>query len=947
MKIGNLILGWLLGLMLVMACPAAANTPDEPTDFYLEKIKPLLKEKCYSCHGAINQEAGLRVDTASALRQGGDSGPAILSGAADTSLLLKRIASTDPDQRMPPESEPLTPDQIAWFSAWINNGAHAPADEPSPINPSTHWAFQPLQSTDPPGNPAIHPINAFVRQRLSAVGLQPNGPADPTTLVRRMYLDLHGLPPTPDEIRQFESAFAEHQELAVVRLVDRLLASPRYGERWAQHWLDLVRYADTHGFEVNTPRPNAWPYRDYVINALNADKPYDDFVFEQLAGDTVGQDAATGFLVAAAVLLPGQIGKDDASKRLARQDALDEMVIGTSATFLGLTVGCARCHDHKFDPITQADYYAMQAFFAGVEYGDRPISDPLQKQRKAESARLATRIAELTKQLRQQEPLATIPGTIILNEAAAAAPGSSTKLRDPVSPAGNIDRFSPIHAKFVRFTTTATNNDNQYEPCINELQVFSVSQPLQNIALAENGTIPTSSGNRAETGKHQLKHINDGKHGNSYSWISNEIGRGWVQLEFPTIQTINCVEWARDRLGQFKDRLPVEYEIAVSLDGSEWTPVASSQDQLPLGTSRGPVTSRDQNPSQHPESGELAAELKKLTRQKQELDQPRMVFAGKMRQPDATYVLLRGDPEQRKQPIGPQTPTVFRRRCEPGSEEHQRRIALANWIIDPENPLTARVIVNRVWQTHFGQGLVPTPSDFGLNGVPPSHPELLDWLANRFMDNGWSLKQLHRSILTSSTYQQSSQTRSAAQALDADNRLLWRFASRRLEAEAIRDSILYLGGQLNLKMGGPGFDFFKSRGGLSGFPPVEQFDNTQLRRMIYAHKIRMEQVPVFGAFDCPDAGQPAPSRSRSTTAIQALNLFNSPFVARQSDRFADHLKARAPDSVERQIELAFLKTLGRLPTQPERSAVLDAAHEHGLSMICRVLFNSNEFLFIP
>ena len=921
--------GWWSALCYIMVCPVAVFAKDDGSQFYLDRVKPLLRTKCYVCHAATRQEGGLRLDTADAIRRGGDSGPAVDLKDVKQSLLLDRISASDPDERMPPEGKPLTEAQIAIIKLWIAKGGNAPEDEARQISPNEHWAFQPLDNVELPANTDTHPIDSFIDDRLARVGLTRSPPTDPRTLVRRLFLDLHGLPPMPKDIQGFEQSYARDPQVAVVQLVDRLLESPRYGERWAQHWLDLVRYADTHGFEVNTPRPNAWPYRDYVIHAFNDDKPYDQFVFEQIAGDSVNQDAATGFLVAAAALLPGQIGKDEASKRLARQDALDEMIVGTSATFLGLTVGCARCHDHKFDPISQRDYYAMQAFFAGVDYGDRPFDDGSKKQRAAESERLAKKIASLAERVHRDQPLAF-----------------AGRLRHPIEPGGNIERFTQVEAKFIRFSILETNNDNQYEPCIDELQVFRTGSPLKNIALATEGTRATSSGNLAESGKHQLKHINDGKHGNSFSWISDEIGRGWVQLEFPSIETIDCVEWARDRHGKFKDRLPVVYKIEISLDGSHWKTVAGSMDRMPPGTHVDEFVSSINNSPKRIALQATVAELNKLRQRKRQLDQPKLVFAGKFRTPDVTKLLLRGDPEQPIEDVAPNVPGIFKNTWVSG-KNGPRRVELAKWIANPKNPLTARVISNRIWQYHFGRGLVDTSSDFGLSGARTAHSALLDWLAMELINHDWSLNHLHRTILSSATYQQSSAINARAQAIDADTRLFWRFPSRRLEGEAIRDSMLWVSGQLNLKMGGPGFDFFETRGGLSGFPPVEQFGAEGLRRMIYAHKIRMEQVPVFGSFDCPDAGQPTPKRSRSTTAIQALNLFNSPFVSEQATRFSELVSEQAGDSIPAQIEFAFLRALGRKPTDREQSATLAVARQHGLKVVCRVLFNSNEFIFLP
>ena len=1112
---------------------------------YVRDIKPLFKTKCYSCHGAMKQEANLRVDTVKLMQIGGDSGAVLNVSDLLASHLLERITATDEAERMPPEGEPLSPEQVERLKTWLAAGAPAPANERPQANPKTHWAFQTLKKATP--ETPHHSIDGLIDRRLEHAGLHRSPPADTVALIRRMFLDLHGLPPTPLQIDEWTQRLSQtgpatlreqKKALGIKDLISELLSSPRYGERWAQHWLDIVRYADTHGFEVNTPRENAWPYRDYVIQAFNDDKPYDRFVFEQLAGDTVGVDAATGFMVAAAALLPGQIGKDEESKRLARQDELDEIIIGTTATFLALTVGCARCHDHKFDPIPQKDYYAMQAFFAGVDYGDREIRGEEQQKRTAVADKLQPRINELRTQLSQYEPRAFTGRTIIIDDEdpervvllqtknghgknpqggeqgyrddvgdatrignlsrsrytwwdnktgedvftwnpntagrfrlwiswgvhgsgvhtrdaryvldhdgdlsttndqqqvaqadqyhfayvaegeseqkplwsglfdagiheftsstrlvlrggetgtgitadvivlqeTADAPGHSAgnklasgqalnnsqqpRLRAPVDALKTVERFDPVTTRFVRFTSLATIDDNKHEPCIDELEVFTVGEIPVNVALETHGTKPTSSGNYSNAGQHQLKHINDGNYGNSFSWISSERGKGWVQLEFAELETIDRIEWARDRNGKFSDRLPIRYRIETSTDGRDWTIVASSEDRAPMGTPYDGMTSVLRNGESAGDAGidltALAGELQQLESKQSDLRKPQMVFAGRFRNPDATFVLNRGDPEQPTTEITPHVLTsIGSLQLPKESRDQQRRAALAKWMTSPQNPLTARVMVNRIWQSHFGMGLVETSSDFGLNGTEPSHSELLDWLAREFIDSGWSVKHVQRLILSSATYQQSAVWRRNEEsalnvadplAADAGNRLLWRFPSRRLEAEAIRDSMLQVSGQLNLQMGGPGFNFFKTRGGLSGFPAVDEFTANERRRMIYAHKIRMEPAPVFGAFDCPDAGLPTPRRSQSTTAIQALNLFNSAFVVDQAETFAQRVRAEAGESFPEQIRLAFRLTTARLPVESEEAAVLNVVREHGLSTLCRALFNSSEFLFIP
>lgn len=1078
---------------------------------YLRDIKPLLKNKCWACHGPLQQESGLRLDAGMLIQRGGDSGPAAVPGNVAASLLLERVAAQDPIERMPPEGEPLTHKQIALLRDWIASGARFPDDEQPQPDPRQHWSFQPLRPVTVPASSQPHPIDAFVERRLHENGLDFGPQADSRTLVRRLFLDMHGLPPDWDTVQKYSQT---PNSKTWESLIDQVLASPRYGERWAQHWLDVVRYADTHGYEVNTPRPHAWPYRDFVIEAFNSDRPYDQFIREQLAGDQLGRDAATGFLVAAAVLLPGQIGKDEASIRLARQDALDEIIVGTSATFLGLTLGCARCHDHKFDPLSQADYYAMQAFFSGVDYGDRPIRDEKFAQRLKQAEGLEAEIATLRRQLRHFEPYAFVGHTVLIDDEdldhvqllreknghgqnpagtsrgyaddpgtvdrmpnlsggrytwwdnvpqadvlayrpqiegryavwlSWGAHGSGVHTRDArylldddgdlatkddqteiaqidqyyvegqttgetersplwsgLRPAGvhqfskstrlivrggetgtgitadvvvfqaweaehpqsklprfraavnfarNLERFPAILASAVRFTSRATTNDDRYEPCLDELEVFAANSG-ENVALSSNAAVVTSSGNYSETGRHQLKHVNDGLYGNDHSWISNEKGRGWVQITFEEPVEIDRVAWGRDRTGQYQDRLPVDYQIDVLTPNGQWHQVADSHDRLPFGTPTEDALSRLRHlPSDEVvQAQQLAEQLQALEQRKTKLQTPQLVYAGIFREPDKTYMLQRGDPEQPQELVAPAVPQIFSSdiRNVELINDPQRRMALADWIASPHNPLTARVMVNRIWQGHFGTGLVETPSDFGLNGGTPSHPQLLDWLANEFIRSGWSVKHLHRLILTSRTWQQSNSLNSLAQKIDGDCRLFWRFPSRRLEAEAIRDSLLFVSGQLNFKAGGPGFDFFQTRGGLNGFPPVTQFDAEGRRRMVYAHKIRMERVPIFGAFDCPDAGQPSPTRSHSTTAIQALNLFNSPFVAELSRTFAKQVSDETqPTATDEQVTQVFRTMFARNPMPDELLLVKPVVNQHGLATLIRVLFNSNEFLVLP
>ena len=515
-----------------------------------------------------------------------------------------------------------------------------------------------------------------------------------------------------------------------------------------------------------------------------------------------------------------------------------------------------------------------------------------------------------------------------------------------VSPRRNLDRFPPVKAQRLRFTILATN---RLEPCLDEIEVHGVEGG--NFALASRGAKATTSGETVVANRHERKHLNDGRYGNSSSWMSDQKGAGWVAIEFPQEVLIDRVVWGRDREGRFKDRLATDYRIEIAGGDGVWRTVADASDR------RKHVAGQEDRAgfeSAGLEPGE-AAEAKKLDQQRGALEKELkakegsvLAFAGKFREPDTIRLLLRGDPEQPKMVVAPRVPAALGvLALDPTTPEGERRVELARWIADPDHPLTARVMVNRVWQGHFGTGLVSSPNDFGNNGMPPSHPALLDWLAGEFIRGAWSVKNLHRLVVTSSTYRQGAAVNDEGLARDADNRLLWRYPTRRIEAEAIRDSLLAMSGRLDLKRYGRGYDLFKQRGGLSGFDPVESPTGEGLRRMIYAHKVRREPEAVFGAFDCPDAGQGVGQRRESTTPIQALNLFNSRFTLEQAAAFAGRVVREVGDSPTAQVRRAFTLALLREPAPEELAAIVPVVSEHGVAVLARALFNSNEFLFLP
>lgn len=835
---------------------------------FVRDVRPVFERHCFRCHGPEKQQSNYRLDRRSVALKGGDYGSSpIVPGKSDQSPLIEYLSGNG-DLTMPPEGERLSTSDIATLRAWIDQGAAWP-DDAEPEAANDHWSFRPLShpavpNVDDPDFAIRNPIDAFVLRKLRENDLSPSPEADRRTLIRRTYFDVIGLPPSPDEVEAFVDA---PDPAAYEKLVDRLLASPHFGERWARHWLDVVRFAESHGFEMNQPRPNAWPYRDYVIRSFNEDKPFDRFVMEQIAGDALGADEATGFLVAG----PWDQVKspDPVLTAQQRADELHDMVSTTGSAFLGLTVGCARCHSHKFDPISQTDYYALTAAFTGVRHGERAV---------------------------QSEP--------------------NDGLRPPVQPGKNDERFAPTLASFLRFTIHQT--DAGVEPCLDELEIFTAEAAPRNVALAESGAKATASSTLAGFSIHKLEHINDGKYGNDWSWISNERGCGWVEIQFNQPVTVDHVSWSRDRSTppKYTDRLPRRYEIATSLDGTSWQTVASSNDRQSPGNDG-------------------------------------KVYAGVFTTPETTYRLHRGDPMQPKEQVPPGGLSELGGDWRlPTASDQERRLALARWIASTDNTLTGRVIVNRLWHYHFGRGIVETPSDFGLNGARPSHPELLDWLAGELVATqaggtaAWSLKHIHRLILLSSTYRQSSGATSVALSRDSQTRLLWRFPPKRLEAEAIRDAVLSASGQLDTRMAGPGFDLFEPNTNyVKVYAPKREFGPDTFRRMVYQQKPRMQLDDTFGAFDCPDAGQIAPKRSASTTPLQALNLLNGPFLLQQADFFAQRLAREAPTTDE-QIRRAFLIAFGREPAGEETAPARELVEQHGLAALARAIFNCNEFIVV-
>lgn len=888
------------------------------------EVAPILKARCIRCHSGEHPKGDLDLTTEKGLQQGGSSGKVIAESLEQPGLLWEMVEQ----KRMPPK-EQLSDNELRILKNWLEKSSpwRGPALQVA-RKPTVSlragkdwWSLQPINKVSLPTVKQQawirNEIDHFILHQLESRGLSPSAEADRRTYIRRVTFDITGLPPTPSEIDAFVH---DTSDQAYETLVDRLLASPRYGERWGRHWLDVVRFAESHGYETNELRRNAWPYRDWVIRSLNEDKPFSRFVQEQLAGDVVAagdpsNEVATGFLVGGTHDVVGNQTPEGMAQQ--RQDDLYDMVSTTGSAFLGLTLNCARCHDHKFDPISQKEYYNMQAFFAGVQHGARDVANPTAK---VQLEKLMAERKLLNQHLMELKQLASSSG--------------------PPNSVLNTEVFDAVPARFVRMTIDKTKIND--EPCIDEFEVYAGDI---NVAHKSLRARPSASSEYPNSDIHRIVHLNDGLPGNSKSWISNEPGKGWLQIEWLTPVVVDRIVWGRDRNGQFQDRLAVKYRIESSLDGKNWKQLCTEADRM-----KRPVAKDQQRQSDEMKS--LEAKLASLNTKIRDMQSQFQVYCGVFKKPEPIHLLKRGDPMMKQEEVSPSAiealgiPISVKQ----NSTDKERRLALANWIGDRRNPLPARVMVNRVWHYHFGTGIVNSPSDFGFNGDKPSHPELLDWLAYQFHEHQGRLKPLHRMIVLSATYRQSSQPDQAAVArnssIDADNRLLWKAPRRRLEAEAIRDTILSVSGNLDLTMGGPGYDLWKYSNYVVVFEQQKMLPANAYRRMVYQFKPRTQQDSTFGSFDCPDGTLTMPKRNSSTTALQALNLLNSPLMIQQSSVFAGRLKKEAGMQSEAQMKLAFRLALGRLPTPKEEAICLAIIHEHGLEAFCRALLNSNEFIYI-
>ncbi len=1002
----------------VLSCSAAAPAAAaEENAFFETKIRPLLVERCIECHGEKKQKGGLRLDSRAAWQAGGENGAVIKPGDSEASPLIKAVRYTDKELQMPPKRQ-LSSDEVAALEQWVKLGAPDPREGNAVAKSGVdmeagrkHWAFQLLAHPQPPSG-SQQPLDRFVLAQLQQHELQPNPIADRRTLIRRATFDLTGLPPTPAEIEEF---LRDTSTDAFAKLVDRLLATPAYGERWGRHWLDVARYADTAGDGADYPVREAVKYRDWVIKAFNSDQPFDQFVREQIAGDILAQAGAaeqyaqrvtaTGFLA---------VGKRYGYQPSPDYQHLDfaDAIDSVGRSLLGLSLGCARCHDHKYDPVTAADYYALYGIFQstrwafpGGEEQKRPSSFPplvlpdeavrLDKAKAAELARLDETLGRLKRKRGALDGKSIGGGpdlgfeSQVLGQPPAApwlSAGPNKVLADAQSP------FAHIHPPGTRGVRVGTGNANEGVRYVfaNGLRAVPGRQMHFTIDFRTVAPADKTGAYRFYLGRGVIASL-----AVEISVTASEIairdGAKWEVVRKLAPGTWHTLRLTLDHekktysgaVGTVGDMATFENKAL----GANWDGVADTFICDAIGHIGGPAPERDldniglgETPFAEPGSGpvvpaappaDLADRLKNFDeeiaattklRETEAAKQPYPVAYGVSEdKPVNVRIQLRGEPDK----LGAEVPRRFLEvlggDVVPARATGSGRLELATWITRPENPLTARVFVNRVWQWHFGQGLVTTPSDFGLRGDAPSHPDLLDWLASEFIASGWSVKALHRLIMRSQTYQLASDDHAANLDRDPANRRLWRHPRLPLDAESIRDAMLAVSGRLDRSIPGPHPFPSVDTWGFTIHNPFHALYESE-HRSVYLMQQRNRRHPFLALFDAADPNQSMAQRLPTTTPTQTLYLMNSPFVQQQSEAFARRLLAAPGDDTTR-VRLAFEMAHGRAPADSETGeavAFLSAYRQKLASLekppgeelevawagLARVLLTSNAFLYV-
>jgi hypothetical protein len=985
---------WLASMVVIFITMFTAHAAELDFD---RQVAPILAGRCIECHSGADAKGKLDLASAAKAFVGGESGVAIVPGKLTESNLWQRIEANE----MPPK-HPLPANERAVLKAWIEAGAKWGTDSIDPFRYTSAaragydwWSLQPVGQARSAERGARsgarvsgNAIDEFVAEKLKEKGLTAGPQGDRRTLIRRLYFDLIGLPPTAEEL-----ASDEPYEVIVTRLLD----SPHYGERWARHWLDVAHFGESDGFEYDRMRPNAWRYRDWVINALNSDMPYDEFARLQIAGDVLRPKdeaaiTATGFLVGGVhdSLLP----KGEIMQMIMRQDELEDLVGLVSQTFLGLTVNCARCHDHKFDPIRQSDYYRLAAALAGVKRGNReiPVVPPADLVARHEQAGKqlrgiedVARVAALAKRKAEVERLPSPPRPLAQWDFEGDANDSQGKLNGTIEGAAKLGKGVVIFDGRTGFFTSPPLVHNLREKTLEAwVQLGHLQQRSGGVIGVE--TLDGKVFDSIVFGEKQPKRWLAGSNNFARTQaIEKAADESEAADRFVHVAVVyeadGMVRMYRD--GQpygepYKSSGPVLFEAGKSrvVMGLRHSPVGGGKlldgrvetaRLYDRALAREEVEASFRAVSTQVSEAELVAELNEPDRQrhaqvKAEAERlaaqvrdyrERKVFAVTPQTPPVMKLLVRGNVQQPGEVVAAGG-IVSLAVSEPDfglaadASDAERRVKLANWIASNKNPLFARTIVNRVWQYHFGRGLVETTSDLGFSGGQASHPELLDWLASQLIAKKWSLKELHRLIVTSATYKQSSRPRAECLTVDTDNRLLWRYSPRRLEAESVRDAMLAVSGQLNPQVGGQSFmDFrpyvYKTT---QYYDPIDPIGEEFNRRSIYRFWARGGRNPLLDTFDCPDSATAAPRRGTTTTPLQALSLMNNSFTLRMADHFAERLKRERPAGMEQQVERAFELAFGRPARGDELQESVVFAREHGLAAFCRVLFNANGFLYV-
>ncbi len=978
----------------VSALPAPAGV----TVDFARDIKPIFADNCVKCHGAEKQKGGLRLDNKASAFQGGDEGKVLVAGKSAESPLVHLVAGLEEDKIMPPKGERLTAAQVGLLRAWIDQGAAWP-DDGAPVAAvrSDHWSLQPLKAPAVPGN-APDAIDAFIRARLAKDGLALSPEADRATLIRRLSFDLIGLPPSPEEVDAFVN---DTSPGAYASVVDRLLASPHYGERWGRHWLDVARYTESQGFEYDQLRDNAWHFRDYVIRSFNSDKPYNRFMQEQVAGDVIEPVTSEG-VVATSLLVCGpwdQAGnaQSNATQRaITREDELEDMLGVVGQSFLGLTVNCARCHAHKYDPIPHEEYYRMKSVFEGVKHGERPIAGAdekkahnerraaLEKEIAAAGERLSRIEAEGAKIAAAQiKPPAAPPGPAPFLSWNFTASGAAGELHGGAAIANGRLQLpkdgaffqSPPLTKDIRektleaWVSLATNEQGGGAAIsiqsgggkVFDAIVFAERQPGKWMAGSDNSRrtadldIPPEPGAPGTLIHMAVVYRAD----NSVVLYRNGEPLGKPYTPGSPLETFAAGDahillglrhsgaakgaWLKGEIRQTSlyDRALGDAEVAASYRAAGFA--------IPREAILAALT-----PEQRAEHEKAVAEKEKSQAALAALPpvSGAVSYVGTRNNPAPTRRLIRGEVTSPDEVVTPGGLSAIADLnpdfgLPADAPEAERRKKFAAWLSDPKNPLPARVMANRVWHLHFGQGIVSTPNDFGIAGAKPTHPELLDWLAAKFIESDWSIKSLHRLIVNSATYRQSSVSKVAATAIDAGNTLLWRYAPRRLEAEAIRDAMLAVSGQINPQAGGPGFRAFDAIGFPANVYAIADKQGPEFnRRTVYRMNVNSGKDPLLDTFDCPDPSVKTPSRGVTTTPLQALGLMNNSFVQRQANHLAERAMKAAGNESVKAIQLVYRLALGRTPSAEEAARAAPAAKDRALKSVCWALLNSSEFVYL-